>query len=252
MVSNKRSFLMAHGASRGARSLSRGLSIRRLRPASVSRYRQRPGDTILNWGCTTLSSTVSEVSGGKIINPPERVDATADKKRFFLGCWTNPLIRVPLWTTDPGIASGWRQCVSRTLLRASGGRGIVITEKGETPPQAPLYVEYIPKRAEYRIHVIGGEVVDCQRKIRNPDTEPTNWRIRSHDNGFIFARESGQPTDESKQMAIETIKHFGLDFGAVDIIENRRGSFVLEVNTAPGLEGQTLTTYTEKLKELIS
>jgi glutathione synthase/RimK-type ligase-like ATP-grasp enzyme len=38
----------------------------------------------------------------------------------------------------------------------------------------------------------------------------------------------------------------GLDFGAVDIIQDDGGNFyVLEVNTAPGLEGQTIKSYAE-------
>jgi len=45
----------------------------------------------------------------------------------------------------------------------------------------------------------------------------------------------------------------GLDFGAVDIIYNQKKdvSFVLEVNTAPGLEGSTLNEYVKEFNNAL-
>jgi D-alanine-D-alanine ligase-like ATP-grasp enzyme len=42
-----------------------------------------------------------------------------------------------------------------------------------------------------------------------------------------------------------------LDFGAVDVIwnEKQQRAYVLEVNTAPGLEGQTVDDYARGIKE---
>jgi D-alanine-D-alanine ligase-like ATP-grasp enzyme len=46
------------------------------------------------------------------------------------------------------------------------------------------------------------------------------------------------------QLSVEAVAALGLDFGAVDIIEDKEGNFyVLEINTAPGLEGHTVTSY---------
>ena len=43
------------------------------------------------------------------------------------------------------------------------------------------------------------------------------------------------------------LKELGLDFGAVDVIWNEHESkaYVLEINTAPGLEGSTVEDYKE-------
>lgn len=235
--------------SKSARALSRATGVRRINYRRPSRYTPRSSDTIINWGCSTYPV---DYRGPRWLNHPDRVGATLDKRRFFAGAWTCPDVRVPRWTTDGDFAKDqFRKTVSRLLLQSSGGRGIVITEQGQQPPEAPLYVEYIPRRAEFRIHVIDGKVVDTQRKIRDPNREPASWQVRSHSNGFIFARESGQPSPESLDMAVSTVEHFGLDFGAVDVLENRRGSWVLEVNTAPGLEGQTLETYSKNLLTLL-
>jgi D-alanine-D-alanine ligase-like ATP-grasp enzyme len=44
-----------------------------------------------------------------------------------------------------------------------------------------------------------------------------------------------------------------LDFGAVDVIYNRAQdkAYVLEVNTAPGLEGSTLDNYVEAIQKVL-
>src|SRR3546814_6628533 len=49
----------------------------------------------------------------------------------------------------------------------------------------------LPKKQEYRVHVLNGKVVDVQRKARVKDfpDDKVNWKIRNHDNGFIYARD---------------------------------------------------------------
>jgi D-alanine-D-alanine ligase-like ATP-grasp enzyme len=44
-----------------------------------------------------------------------------------------------------------------------------------------------------------------------------------------------------------------LDFGAIDIIynESRDQAYVLEVNTAPGLTGQTIQSYADAFRHLV-
>ena len=53
-------------------------------------------------------------------------------------------------------------------------------------------------------------------------------------------------------MAIETLESMGLDFGAVDLGVKRNGEcFVIEVNSAPGLEGTTLEKYRDIISRLL-
>ena len=46
----------------------------------------------------------------------------------------------------------------------------------------------------------------------------------------------------------------GLTFGAIDVIwnEHQQKAFVLEINTAPGIEGTTVEKYAAKFRNLAS
>ena len=180
-------------------------------------------------------------------------------------------VRTPEFTTDRYQAMQWIgqgfTVVERHILNGNSGAGIRLVEPAKEieafDPElneirrAPLYVKYVPKKQEYRIHICGGEAVDIQRKARRKDVEDEaiNWKIRNHDNGFIFARnEDGvTPADVIKQ-AVDAVKLLGLDFGAVDVIFNdkEQKAYVLEVNTAPGLAGETLQGYLRRFGQYVN
>ena len=59
--------------------------------------------------------------------------------------------------------------------------------------------------------------------------------------------------DELVKQAVLACTISRLDFGAVDVIYNTHQNkyYVLEVNTAPGLEGQTVTIYANAILQHI-
>jgi glutathione synthase/RimK-type ligase-like ATP-grasp enzyme len=150
---------------------------------------------------------------------------------------------------------------ARTKLRASGGDGLVLVRSEDdhgTLPDAQLYTKYVPKKDEYRVHVCGEEIIGIQRKAARKEFDGTvNWQVRSHDNGFVFLHIppeewSTVPADVLLQSEL-AFTHMGLDFGAVDVIWNnkRKKAYVLEINSAPGLEGHTIQIYKNGLERLI-
>ena len=163
----------------------------------------------------------------------------------------------PEWTTSKEEAAAsirnGRKIVCRTNLEGYGGAGIVIAETVEQLVDAPLYVRYVPKQEEYRIHVMNGEAFFVQRKARKmevPDDQ-VNWKVRNLE-GFIYANQNVEVAQEVKDLAIAAVGALLLDFGAVDIIVTNRGkSYVLEVNTACGLAGTTLDKYSEAFRKYI-
>jgi D-alanine-D-alanine ligase-like ATP-grasp enzyme len=144
--------------------------------------------------------------------------------------------------------------MARTVLQGHSGEGIVVcSPEDETDlPRAPLYTQYIKKKEEYRLHVFEGTIITRQRKARKTAVadEDVNWKVRNVAGGFIFARNQEHAIPACvEQAALDSILAVGLDFGAVDIIYNAHSQqcYVLEINTACGLEGTTLTEYTNAI-----
>lgn len=207
------------------------------------------GDVIVNWG-TTIAPPVA----GPVINSAVAVGLCINKYHTFAALTGKDVSVVP-WTANKAVAQEWqnkgRTIVVRETLTGHSGAGIIIIEEGQAIPDAPLYTQYVFKEKEFRIHATQTEVFDTRRKIRDPKTEPLDWKIRSAKNGFIFAAKNIEPNAARDQLAIDAVKALGLDFGAVDIVEDKHGKFfVLEVNTAPGLEGQTIKKYNAILGKL--
>lgn len=162
------------------------------------------------------------------------------------------------WTDKEQITHDKFPIVCRTILTGHSGAGIVIADCRDDLVDAPLYVQYVKKKDEYRIHVgmSDGEasVISVQRKARRlsvPDDE-VNWQVRNLSGGFVFVREGVSPPDIVIEVARNCLRETGLDFGAVDVIYNEyeEKAYVLEINTAPGLEGQTVEDYANYFRSL--
>lgn len=241
--------------SNSARDLARELGVRRIAHTN-SRFRGRGTKTVINWGATELPEQVALCT---VLNPPEVIRRASNKRVFF----ENVRARTPEWFTDRDDAYTHLEdeggiIVERHALAGHSGEGIRLVEDPDDLENAPLYTVYVPKRQEYRVHIFRGEVVDVQRKARNRDVadEDVNWKVRNNANGFVFARNGdalGDVPDDVLEQARQAVNSLDLDFGAVDVIFNDRHSlaYVLEVNTAPGLTGTTLTNYGRVFRGLL-
>lgn len=148
-----------------------------------------------------------------------------------------------------------RTIVARTLTNSTGGKGIVLFEKQDgVPVRCSLYTGYVPKKAEYRVHVMGGRVIDVQQKRRRADVEGNdgNTRIRNLANGFVYTRDNVTPPENIGDLAVKAVAALGYQYGAVDIVynEKRNMCYVLEVNSRPGLQGTTISRYAAAVKAL--
>lgn len=245
-------------ASEGASNLAAELDIRKIKHEN-SRFKGGPNKKVINWGSTNLPDEVQKCN---ILNQAEAVRICSDKLRFFNHISGHD-ISIPDWTTDPQVAMKWvaegNTVCARQILNGHSAAGLVIMDKN-TPDKfvkAPLYTKYVPKQDEYRVHVVNGEVIDVQRKALRPNWAEehegkVNWQVRNLDNGFIYVRGDVKPPKTVLDEALKTIARVGLVFGAVDVIYNdkRKQAYVLEVNTAPGITGQTVINYAAAFKKL--
>jgi glutathione synthase/RimK-type ligase-like ATP-grasp enzyme len=243
--------------SKSAKALAEALGCKRLKKQGRPHHAK---DTVINWGCSA-ENFERDIYADVFLNWPESVSLAANKLKTFKAFKEFPGgVPAPRWTESRVEASRWlaegvcKTVVCRTKLTGHSGEGIVLADKVEDVVEAPLYTAYVAKDQEYRIHVNQGVVFHVQRKARNkavPDAE-VNWKIRNHGNGFIFAHIGVDVPENTKQAAICAVMALGLDFGAVDIIQGKDGNwYVLEVNTACGLEGTTLEKYVEQFKQYV-
>lgn len=240
--------------SRAASSLAEALGGRVLK-LEGSRFIPRRDDVIINYGNTDPRKFQSCT-----LNAVDLRHAT-NKLNFFrtMSNREETSILIPdFWTDRADIPDEAFPIVCRTVLAGHSGDGIVIAATRNDLVPAPLYVKYIKKQEEYRVHVgmRGGitSIIAVQRKARRADTpdEAVNWQVRNHNNGFVFVRGGVNPPNSVISSAQLALAAANLDFGAVDVIWNARQerAYVLEINTAPGLEGQTITDYAAFFRSL--
>lgn len=120
------------------------------------------------------------------------------------------------------------------------------------------------KRREYRVHVFNGKVLGAYEKVplslaegqaRNFDTLPrlfksdtckfTRCDLTIDENGL-------QPrvNEEAQRLCINAVNSLGLLFGGVDLVRDKHGNFfVVEVNSAPGLNGLNVDRWVEAITE---
>lgn len=207
---------------------------------------------MVNWG--NSHDQPWQTPNVRIFNKPEVVRLAANKLLTFQKFQEAGFTDVPEWTITREQAATWIAnggvAVCRTVLNGHSGRGIVVAEREDQLVNAPLYTQYVKKKKEFRVHVGFGVVVDVQekrqRRADNPDAE-REFRVRNLQTGWVYCREQIDEPASLRETACRAIDALGLDFGAVDIIWNERQDkcYVLEVNTACGLEGTTLENYAQ-------
>lgn len=232
--------------SMGAARLAKGLGIQRIRHKN-SKFVGSPDKTVINWGSIQLPE---EVMKCRVLNDPRTVATTSDKGLFFT--LMEGHCRTVKHTTDIVFAAQWiaegYRVVERHSLRGHSGAGIKIVTHEEALTEAPLYTRYQKKNDEYRIHLADGAngmIFDMQQKRRRHEVENPNWDVRNKKGGFVYARQDLDVPKDVKEQAILCFYRTGLNFGAVDVLWNdaKKKAYVLEINTAPGVEGTTLKNY---------
>lgn len=266
--------ILPYGGSDGATALKNGIVeagpvCTKLR-VPQSAFRGRAGDLIVNWGNSSITPEhlASVVGQGRIFNHPNNIRQASDKIQTFRHMSTNDVPTVE-WTTSHDVAQGWvnEGCLvyTRTRLQGHSGEGIVMVHRDPVTiqgageafsvqrelPRAPLYTKGITaQRREFRVHVMNGVVINVQQKKR-----ADGWRenaaysnvVRNYHTGWIYANGDISPNTAALDAAVAAVRACGLDFGAVDVITRHDQAWVLEVNTAPGMQGSNLDTYVRSI-----
>lgn len=268
-------FWMYNNNSKGGKALKETMGLKAILHEG-STFVGSPDKTVINWGYG--ARLPAEVAKCRIINKPEAIALSVNKldalRRFAGAC------RTPDWTTRQATAQDWlnsgHTVYCRHRLEGHEGEGIEIiapraanlTAGGDLGilgtilagwingrpepnlglvPHARLYTKFVTSTREYRVHVVGGEVVAVHRKVSGVEEG-----IRNTANGWVFRRVSEYPRDVCTQ-AQSAVRALGLDFAAVDVLWDDREAYVLETNTAPGIDEMdwTLRQYALALERLV-
>lgn len=219
------------------------------------------------------------------INPRQAV-ALASSKYQSLRALDYHGIPVPEFTRDARRVIEWNEdefIVFGRKFHHTRGQDIEIyyplppAEHIENIPTSDFYTKYISPHREYRVHAFRGETIFVQKKVWDQEDfddivsemdnedqkcaleEEANL-IRNHGHGWKFVHFNDLKNVPANviRWGVSAIQKLGLDFGAADVIstdeKDERGlrkAYVLEVNSAPALEGPSLEVYIAKFSTLL-
>ena len=244
--------------SKSAKALSEAMDVYRINRTN-SQFVGRPTRTVINWG---FGDTLpSEVAKCRIINKPDAIAKAVNKiasfQHFVLG-----RVSCPQFSTDRTTAQQWINAgygvYARQRVEGHDGQGVEFIPyyRDNLPgvvPQARFYTRQVPQGTEYRLTVVGDEVICYQKKVplSNHPT-PSDPNIRTTGGGWGFEVVSSNTIPPSADAeAVAAVKALGLDFGGVDLIASGRHAYVLTVNTDPHLTPYCAEKLSEALKEYI-
>ncbi len=245
--------------SESVKNLSEATGYKRIK-LEGSKFKESPNKLVINWGSTTCPYK------DNILNDPDSVAIAKDKLKCF-DKLRKINVNVPEYTTDKDEVCKWNWgdkspiIYARETLTGNSGQGITVIQSEEEwdnydHNKAKMYTKFVRKGIEFRFHVFKGYTHFTQRKcLRTDEQRPKepNFKIRNHENGFIFANDEEAILKDMNFGKIDNGKYFAqlavawlyLDFGAVDMMYSQDDGmwYLLEVNTAPGLTGKTLEAY---------
>lgn len=167
------------------------------------------------------------------------------------------------FTTDRPTAQQWvtegSTVVGRETLNGQAGAGIKMFSTdnpadGHVVTPCQVYTKYKPKKREFRVHIFKDKVVGIVEKRKRLEHEgPSDSRIRNLANGYVFCQEV--ELTAALKTAIETSalaasKVCGAShFRGVDVGYNMHHNdvFIIEVNSAPGIEGSNVEHYRDAI-----
>jgi hypothetical protein len=132
----------------------------------------------------------------------------------------------------------------------------MIVKPGDAMPHCPLYTLFSPSTSEWRVHIsMKKEEALFAKKAKRNGQEEADIPLRNHGDTYTFKYHDVAENDLVRTVAINAVRACGLDFGAVDVLYDKRlkQARLLEINTAPGLDHEVpLMWYTTRFQEWIN
>lgn len=192
------------------------------------------------WRTTQISKIRKQFKYGQSIDKLTQYKWFAEKELPALDFTQDPTV-VQQWLNDGKTAFG------RKYLNSSCGKGIVVLEpEAAVIPVCPVYTKYKKKKREFRVHVFKDEVVNVTEKKRRKEFDgDRDTKIRNLANGYVFVQAVENEPAGLRALALQAAKVSNSDFRGVDIGYNEKKDqlFIIEVNSAPGIQGTNVEKY---------
>ena len=197
-------------------------------------------DLLINYG-----SQRKDYNFTRVINKHESISNASNKVKAFKIFKENNL-RTLRFTTSIDEAKGFRFPVFCRQNYLMGGKGIKIAFTPEELILAHFYTEYINPIAEYRVNVFKDEVILWSKKEPKINANPY---IRNNKHNYKFSKRFSECPPVLKDLCVNAVRVLGLDFGGVDVLFGEDNKYyLLEVNTAIGMDGSTIKLFADKIR----
>jgi hypothetical protein len=198
-----------------------------------------------------------------------RKDTNYNSKEFITMCCNKLLttnffrevvVRTPLFYTSRDIEkTSFYPIIIRTIMNGHGGIGIHVVKNDEEFNNiwrsGYYWTPFVRLSSEYRVIIFNGEPIKIFKKVREEGEDREDFPIRNNDNGYHFSIRENMDAFPNLLSFIDTklkplipIGFYGLDIGKIHDSED---FFVLELNSAPGLNTNTITVLGDKLIETL-
>ena len=193
---------------------------------------QRRENAIISYGCYVANPRVPTLNANAGRQDKYRELAILEEKGIQV-----PLARIAL----PHVGEYLGRQLSHTR-----GKGINLYRNerrvGPDRGRPDYFTQLIPKVAEYRVWAFRRTPKALYQKVKRYPGRRRDGVVWSHGQGYAFdfchPDERTVKQEEICRIGAQAVDALDLDFGAADIIMDREGRiYVLEVNTAPGVEG---------------
>jgi ribosomal protein S6--L-glutamate ligase len=188
-----------------------------------------------------------EMQGTRLLNRPEAIYIARDKLATLQRLQQ---VGIPVPPTQFSVDTsqmtramkGLGHPVILKVLDGSQGAGVVLSESSRSTASVVDWfqstrTDFIAQafiqdagNADIRCLVLDGQVIASMRR----QGQSGEFRSNLHRGGTA---EPVSITDEERDMSIRATAALGLRLSGVDILRSAKGSFVIEVNASPGLEG---------------
>lgn len=243
--------------SNGALELVRALGAQRLRRFDGMdfwdkrrRFKLSPGDSLVCWG-----TCIPEIDGVKVLNSAQNhIDKMAELQKLAQA-------GIPTITLYAKADKDYGKILLPRKAHHSGGKDLLLT-----PDFPDYFVQKEDFSEEYRVHSFNGKSIRAGIKVHRdgftlvgkeadwkPDSNLIHPWVRSFDGGWRVKYDDFQSNPKLRKIAALAVKAMGLTFGAVDIAQRRVDGIykVLEVNRAPGIEGNSIGAYVRSINKWI-